>query len=68
MTAPRDLNSSQQFEEAENIGTNASANATMGDVIAERFSRRELLKGVLAVPSGTMRTETGLYDNGFVRL
>ena len=40
---------SVQFEEAENTSTNASANATMGDVIAERLSRRDLAKGILAV-------------------
>ncbi|MFO1070648.1 MAG: PhoX family phosphatase [Geminicoccaceae bacterium] len=36
-------------EEAENRGRNPTANATMGDVIAARFHRRDLLKGVLAV-------------------
>ncbi|MEZ5845004.1 MAG: PhoX family phosphatase [Hyphomicrobiaceae bacterium] len=52
MTGPVDLDrlpTSQQYEEAENEGSNASANPTLGDVIAERFSRRDLMKGVLAV-------------------
>ena len=40
---------SQQSEEAENVGRNASANPTMGEVIAARYHRRDLLKGVLAV-------------------
>ena len=44
---------SVQFEEAENTSTNASANATMGDVIAERLSRRDLAKGILAVSAMT---------------
>ena len=44
---------SVQFEEAENTSTNASANATMGDIIAERLSRRDLAKGILAVSAMT---------------
>jgi uncharacterized protein len=40
---------SQQYEESENTGSNESANATLGDIIAERLSRRDLMKGVLAV-------------------
>ena len=40
---------SQQSEEAENVGRNASANPTMGEVIAARYHRRDLLKGALAV-------------------
>lgn len=36
-------------EEAEDHGTNPSGNATIGDVIAERLSRRALLRGALAV-------------------
>jgi uncharacterized protein len=39
---------SQMFEEAENAGTNTSENPTMGDIIAERLSRRDILKGALA--------------------
>jgi uncharacterized protein len=39
---------SQLFEEAENAGTNDSANPTMGDIIAARMSRRDILKGALA--------------------
>ncbi len=40
---------SVQFEEAEDKSTNASANATMGEIVAERLSRRDLAKGILAV-------------------
>jgi len=36
-------------EEAENRGSNASLNPTMGDIIARRYSRRDLMKGALAV-------------------
>ncbi len=34
-------------EQSEDIGRNSSANPTIGDVIAARFDRRELLKGAL---------------------
>ena len=37
------------MEDAEDIGSNPSANVTMGDIIAERMSRRDLLGGLLAV-------------------
>jgi len=40
---------SQQYEESENAGSNESANPTLGDIIAERLSRRDLMKGILAV-------------------
>ena len=42
-------NKSQAAEESENAGTNGSPNATLGEVIAARFHRRDLLKGTLAV-------------------
>jgi hypothetical protein len=44
---------SQQFEEAENAGANESANPTMGEIIAERMSRRDLVRGVLAASAIT---------------
>ena len=40
---------SQLYELSEDAGRNATANPTMGDIIAARFSRRSLLKGVLGV-------------------
>ncbi len=40
---------SQLYELSEDAGRNATANPTMGDIIATRFSRRSLLKGVLGV-------------------
>jgi secreted PhoX family phosphatase len=40
---------SVQFEAAENASTNASGNPTMGDIVAERLSRRDFAKGALAV-------------------
>ena len=49
MDKPSLLPKAVQFEEAENTSTNASANPTMGDIIAERLSRRDLMKGGLAV-------------------
>ena len=40
---------SQLYEASEDHGRNISANPTMGDIIAARFSRRGLMKGVLGV-------------------
>ncbi len=37
------------YEESENEGRNATDNPTMGDIIAARHNRRDLLKGALAV-------------------
>jgi uncharacterized protein len=39
----------QAFEQSENVGRNDSPNATLGDVIAARFGRRDLLQGALGV-------------------
>jgi len=44
-------NKSQAYEEAENHGSNPTAGPTMGDVIAQRFDRRDFMKGILAVPA-----------------
>jgi secreted PhoX family phosphatase len=41
------------FEAAENDGSNPSTNPTIGDIIAERLSRRDLMKGALAVTAIT---------------
>jgi secreted PhoX family phosphatase len=52
MTSPSDISRlplSRQAEQAENVGSNPSAGPTMGDVIAERLSRRDLVRGALAV-------------------
>jgi uncharacterized protein len=46
---PRRTPLSVAFEKAENTSTNMSANPTLGDVIAERLSRRDLMHGLLAV-------------------
>jgi secreted PhoX family phosphatase len=40
---------SQQAEASEDVGRNESANATIAEVIAQRFSRRDLLIGALGV-------------------
>jgi hypothetical protein len=40
---------SQLYELSEDTGRNMSGNPTMGDIISNRFSRRDLLKGALAV-------------------
>ncbi|HET7681221.1 MAG TPA: PhoX family phosphatase [Xanthobacteraceae bacterium] len=44
---------SQSYEASEDTGRNASANPTIGDVIAARFDRRDLLKGALGVAAIT---------------
>jgi uncharacterized protein len=40
---------SRHSEDSENAGSNDSGNPTLGDIIAERLSRRDLMKGILAV-------------------
>ena len=40
---------SQAAEAAEDVGANPSTNATFGDVVAARFDRRDLLRGLLGV-------------------
>ena len=37
------------YEESENVGRNPTDNPTIGDVIAARLGRRDLLKGALGV-------------------
>ncbi|HRD76178.1 MAG TPA: PhoX family phosphatase [Hyphomicrobiaceae bacterium] len=48
------LTRAQQAEEAENKGSNDSPNPTMGDVIAARWTRRDLMHGLLAVSAITV--------------
>jgi uncharacterized protein len=43
------LTRAQACEESEDIGRNPSDNPTIGDVIAARFARRDILKGALGV-------------------
>jgi uncharacterized protein len=43
------LTRAQAFEQSEDIGRNPSDNPTIGDVIAARFHRRDILKGALGV-------------------
>ncbi|HEX8417703.1 MAG TPA: PhoX family phosphatase, partial [Methylobacterium sp.] len=40
---------SQAAEDGEDVGANPSANPTFGDVVAARFDRRDLLRGLLGV-------------------
>ncbi|MDO9382308.1 MAG: PhoX family phosphatase [Hyphomicrobiaceae bacterium] len=40
---------SVQAEEAEDGGANSSMNASLGDVVAQRLSRRDVMRGALAV-------------------
>lgn len=46
-------------EEAEDIGSNISANLTMGDIIVQRMSRRDLVSGLLAVTAATLIASPG---------
>jgi secreted PhoX family phosphatase len=48
-TDTRNRTRAQLAESSQDTGVNASANATIGDIIAERFSRRDLVKGALGV-------------------
>jgi len=43
------LTLSGAFEDAEDAGSNESTNPTLGDIISERLSRRDLVHGLLAV-------------------
>jgi secreted PhoX family phosphatase len=43
------LNSSQAAEEAENAGLSPAAGPTFGDIVARRFDRRDLMRGMLGV-------------------
>ena len=49
MTRGDGLTRAQMFEESENVGRNPTINPTMGEVIATRYSRRDLMRGALAV-------------------
>ncbi len=40
---------SRQFEESENVGSSPEAGPTIGDVIAARYSRREIMRGALGI-------------------
>jgi secreted PhoX family phosphatase len=53
---------SQQSEISQDIGVNPSANSTLGDVIAERFSRRDLVKGALGVAAIAATTGVTAFD------
>ena len=45
----------EYFESLEDLSLNPSAEATLGDIIGQRFSRRELLRGALGVAAlGTL--------------
>jgi secreted PhoX family phosphatase len=47
------LGRQQERERGEDVGRNLSPNATMGEVIAARFSRRDMMRGALAVTAIT---------------
>ncbi len=54
---------SQRAESSQDIGVNASANPTIGDVIADRFSRRDLVKGALGVAAIAATTGSLALDS-----
>jgi secreted PhoX family phosphatase len=43
------LTRSKAFEASDDVGRNASGNPTLGDVIAQRYDRRDILRGALGV-------------------
>ena len=47
------LTRSQTYEQSENVGRNPTDNPTIGDVIAARYDRRDLIKGVLGIAAIT---------------
>jgi uncharacterized protein len=51
--SPLGHNKSQAYESAEDHGSNTSTNPTLGDIIAARFNRRDLLGGALGVAAIT---------------
>ncbi|MEO0672593.1 MAG: PhoX family phosphatase, partial [Pseudomonadota bacterium] len=53
---------SMQFEDSEDTTTNASTNTTLGEVIAARYSRRDMLRGALAVTATTAILPTALVS------
>ena len=58
MNQPK-ISTSDAIELAEDHGSNASANPTLGDIVATRLSRRDLGRGLLAVSAvqALLRTE-----------
>jgi len=59
--ASRTQNCFVRAEEAENIGANASRNPTLGDIIAARWSRRDLMSGLLAVSATALAAPTAMF-------
>jgi secreted PhoX family phosphatase len=54
--------SSQLYELSQDVGTNPSANPTMGDIIADRFSRRDIVRGALGVAAIAATTGVAALD------
>lgn len=52
-TSPRHVFRTRQLEDADGPGLNTTANPTMGEIIAARFSRRGFLQGSLAATAIT---------------
>jgi secreted PhoX family phosphatase len=49
MTAQKVQLRASELEDSGNVGCNPTENATMGEIIATRFNRRDLVRGALAV-------------------
>ena len=54
-----ELGRAQAREQAEDVGRNRTGNPAMGEVIAVRFNRRDLLHGALAVTAIRRATVSG---------
>lgn len=51
---------SEAFEDSQNIGINHSPNPTIGDVVQQRYGRRDVLKGLLAGSAAGIALSAGL--------
>jgi secreted PhoX family phosphatase len=60
---------SQQFEASEDCSDNASPNPTMGDLIAARWSRRDIMRGALAATAiATLASPMAMLAAGEARV
>lgn len=51
---------SEAYEDSQNIGINHSANPAIGDVVQQRYGRRDILKGLLAGSAAGVALAAGL--------
>ena len=61
-TRASNATSSQLYELSQDVGTNPSTNPTLGDIIADRFSRRDIVKGALGIAAIAATTGAAALD------